>query len=76
MPISANTAYLCAITWHHAPAQREYMHIFAGALPVSAWHSAIDEHIFFELPVADMYVGYDAGDWCIVEIIAASWYLR
>jgi hypothetical protein len=76
MPISANTAYLCAITWHDAPTDVEHMQIFAGELPDSYRYTAIDEQIFFELPVADLYVGYDAGDWCIVDIIAASWYLR
>jgi hypothetical protein len=27
------------------------------------------------MPLADFFVGYDAGEWRIVEIITSRWYL-
>jgi hypothetical protein len=51
------------------------MDIFVGELPLHYRHTAIDEQIFFEMPLADFFVGYDAGEWRIVEIITARWYL-
>jgi hypothetical protein len=75
MHITPNTAYTCAITWHDNPTHVEYIDIFVGELPLHYRHTAIDEQIFFEMPLADFFVGYDAGEWRIVEIITARWYL-
>lgn len=75
MRIQQNTMYRCTIVWHDQPNEPEDVEIYAGEIPEYLHHSAIDDSVFFVLPVSQLHVGYDEGDWYITDIHEPTWRL-
>ncbi len=75
MSIAPHHAYQCVIVWHEQPDTHEVVTIFAGELPGTLHHTAIDDSLFYEMPALDMVVGYDDGAWHIMAIAGVAWEL-
>lgn len=75
MFVQPDTVYRCTIVWHNQPNVDEDVNIYAGEFPIYLYETAIDESIFFSLPVVEFEVGYDEGEWKMIAVHEPMWRL-